>query len=90
MFCEVRLAGKSVAMKHKKYCNGCLANPVVKRYLKALYRRRWLQKKAGQPVESVVFLDRPYVKGRKPIAPLVPNPELSTYDPVQTEDGVLS
>ena len=44
-FCEVLLAGKTVAMKHTKYCDGCLGTPYIKRLLRNLYMMRWYHKK---------------------------------------------
>ena len=51
-FCEVSLASRSVSMKHRRFCQDCKKDPIVRRYMRNFYMRRWRQKKLGLPQEE--------------------------------------
>lgn len=72
MFCEIRLAARSVRKHQQKYCQGCLNSPTVKRYLRALYIRRWRAKKKGLIPEKIQVVPQLSTRvGRPPIKNLV-------------------
>lgn len=54
-FCEVLLKGRTVGMKQKKYCDGCLGFTFVKRILRNIYMRRWYRKKKGKENPLIEF-----------------------------------
>jgi hypothetical protein len=54
-FCEILLAGKTVAMKHTRYCDRCLELSYVKRLLRNMYMIRWRQKKKEREIQPIEF-----------------------------------
>lgn len=54
-FCEVLLKGKTVGMKQKRYCDGCLDFTSIKRILRNIYMKRWHRKKRGKDNPPITF-----------------------------------
>ena len=65
-FCKRKLSAKICRMGQKKYCDLCLWNSSVNRYLQNLYVRRWRQKKKGLPQEPILFKNITLGLGRPP------------------------
>lgn len=51
----VLLASKTVGMKRKRYCDTCLKDPDVRRFLRNLYQRRYQQKRRGTEQDSLTI-----------------------------------
>ncbi len=56
-FCGILLISHLVAIKQKRYCDECRNDPDVKRHLRALYQRRFQQKKKGQEQDTLTHAE---------------------------------